>query len=96
MERTVIIYKYPLPIGEMVYGVDIPKGARVLSCGVDAKGEVVVWAEVDTDAPIEKRFFDIVPTGQQVSSTLLGRFIGTVSLNGAAIILHIYDDRKYP
>lgn len=78
------IYKYPLVITDQ-QTVVMPKSARLLSAAV-VRGEVVVYAMVDTDQPGDPRTFWIIGTGHDVPYHLyaeaITKFIGTVVVYG--------------
>jgi len=76
----ITIYKYP--IGK----VSMPKGAKVLT--VDVKvGEFYLWAEVDTDAPLEEREFHVYGTGYPLPDNRC--YIATVFEN--VFVWHVYE-----
>ena len=82
------IWKYPI---EVVYRQEIglPRGARVLSMQRHADG-LVVWAEVDPSAPVERRGVRVVGTGlpigewrsnaAHIGTAILGPFVWHVFL----------------
>lgn len=84
------IYKYTLqPKGIQL--LDLPKGAKILSCNVQQE-DVVIWALVD----LEETEIGIVevtafPTGQIVDPDRdMGVFLGTVLLNADRIVFHLF------
>lgn len=58
------IYKYPLPVQEK-YVIELPKDAIIIRCE-DVDGLFFLWAIVDTDAELEKRFLEFYKTGQEI------------------------------
>lgn len=58
----ITIYKYPLPINSTTH-ISMPAGAIVRHIGCDPAGEPCLWAEVDTDHPMENRIFHVMGTG---------------------------------
>lgn len=97
------IYKYSLDAlySESGWSRPMPKGARVLSAGVQ-NDEIVVWAIVDIDAGHVMRRFKVVPTGAGVNQrpeywTLVGvnhppeywAFIQTIFMG--PLVFHIFD-----
>lgn len=88
------IYRYHLGIDDRP-DARLPIGARVLSvAAARAEGSryLELWALVDPDADSEDRYFRIFGTGHPVDEDFLGRFIGTVSMAGGALIWHVFED----
>ena len=81
-----LIYKYMLD--RHMY-IDMPESATILSAQ-EQHGSVVLWAEVDPKADLERVHFDVITTGTEMSEIVDRAFIDTVQLQGGAIILHIY------
>ena len=83
------VYKYALDLmGDQP--VAMPRGARVLH--VDVQGDqVCLWALVDPTAPVESRHFSVVPTGARLLRSD-ATYIGTVLLDGGALVLHVFED----
>jgi hypothetical protein len=81
------IHKYEL-FPETV--LDIPRGATVLSVQVQRE-KPYLWAEVDTSNELTKRKFIGVGTGHTIPSEARLSFIGTVQLEGGALVFHIYE-----
>ena len=76
-----------LVTGPMV--IVMPKGAEILSAGVQRSDTLVVWAMVDPSAEqVEHKIF-VVWTGWDVDVRGLGRFIDTVHAIG--LVWHIFD-----
>ena len=86
------IWKFTLPVTDYPV-VSMPKGARVLSVGVQ-HGEVQVWALVDPEAPTELRRFMKIDTGQCMTEPCVERirFIGTVQMGD--LVWHIFDTQE--
>lgn len=76
------IHKYHLAIvGPGALHVKMPKDARLLHLG-SQHHMPMLWAEVDTDAPIEHRVFMIYGTGRECThnplfTTYIGTLVGT-------------------
>ena len=89
------IYKYD--ITESTTGLVSGPITKVLCTDVQ-KGRIVIWAEVDTDAP--ERFFQFFPIGTGWNLSNVGEdndcildthtYIGTIQLMGGSLIYHIY------
>lgn len=58
------IYKYTLD-GIHTTKVSMPKGANVTSFDVQ-NNQFCIWALVDTESPMEERYFTIVGTGWEL------------------------------
>lgn len=58
------IYKYELE-GRHVTMLKMPKGANVVSFDMQ-NGKYCIWAIVNTEAPMEERFFSVVGTGWEI------------------------------
>ena len=72
--------------------VDIPKGARLLSAGVQGS-EIVVWAEVNSSNDYEQRVLYACNTGAQLPPDRK-QFVGTVQVGGvedSPIVWHVYE-----
>lgn len=90
------IFKYRIPDGPGVRlpaPVMIPKGATVLSVGLQESAEdppaCVVWADVDLSAPsVPRRIFGLW-TGATPPAG--GRFVGTTTTAGGEYVVHVYD-----
>ena len=78
------IYKYPTG------SIQIPKGARVLTAGCQS-GEFYIWAEVDTEAPLEDRKFVVYGTGWEISEDKLS-YVSTVFEH--VFVWHVYEVLK--
>ena len=79
------IFKYPLTSSPIT--LSMPKGATILVAQAQ-NGIPTIWAEVDTDKPVETRTFVAQMTGQP----LPGRkkvFVGTVQIK--PFVYHIYE-----
>ena len=60
------IWKFYLPFKQGGDYVSMPVGAKVLSVGNDPQGQLCAWAEVDSDALKEQRFFVVIATGKEI------------------------------
>jgi hypothetical protein len=85
------IWKYPLEITDR-QTVQVPKGARPLSVGLDGDGQLCVWIRVKPNherGPQEDVAFNIFGTGDPIIGHP-GRFLGTVTApNG--LVWHIFE-----
>ncbi len=83
------VWKFVLRVDDVV-AVQMPAGARVLSCG-NQYGEVCVWAVVDVAAPLVERRFRIAGTGHPLTAADAGAFVGTVMLVSGTLVFHVFD-----
>ena len=67
----------------------LPAGAEILHVNTQ-KGNICIWAEVDTEAPAEERTFKIVGTGHAVPAGPR-KYLGTVKLQNDTFIFHVYE-----
>lgn len=65
----------------------VPFGAEVISCGLDAKDNMCVWAIVDPDAQYEE-IISILAWGTGWPLTFKGKFVGTVTK--ASYVWHVF------
>ena len=59
-----VIFKYQIPVKE-VFDIELPKDAQIIRVA-DLDGMFWLWAIVDTNAPMEKRFFRAFKTGAKI------------------------------
>lgn len=84
------VYKYSLQLGLGSQQVEMPHGANIVH--VHAQNErPVLWAEVNTSAPVVRRTFTVVSTGQDVP--VGWAYIGTVHIGWK--VWHVYEDVIY-
>jgi|SRR5580765_4324831 len=95
------IWKYPLELSnEQV--IDMPEAAQILTIErqgidgvtVDMKTDIVMWALVNTEAPIEKVLVEMFETGEELPS---GKrtYISTLQANDGAYIIHTFKRENY-
>lgn len=68
------IFKYVLT-NRHTTAVNLPKDSVVLHAALQGT-EICLWAKVDTDKPLEKRYFSVVGTGWDVEDNMC--YIGTI------------------
>lgn len=83
------IWKFPVAV-DVRPRLRMPKGARLLSFQVQ-DGKLCVWAEVDTEAEKETRYFAIHGTGHEMPREMgySDTYIGTVQISG--YVWHLYE-----
>lgn len=69
--------------------IEVPAGAELL-CAREQFEKICVWFRCDPAAPKEKRDIAIVGTGHAAPNGE-GRYIGTASLQGGALMFHVFE-----
>ena len=80
------IYKYKLD--SFGHKIKVPKGAKILSVGVQS-GDIFIWALVDRYAEPIYRKIMIYGTGHNADTAINEKFIGTVFIG--PLVFHIFD-----
>lgn len=80
------IYKYVLEVTDEQF-VKMPQGAKILTIQPQ-NGQLCMWAEVDTDAPIGERVIWCYGTGHSIPGWL-DAYIGT--FHNGLFVWHFYD-----
>jgi hypothetical protein len=88
-----VIYKYKLSDTIEEDGkIGLPRGAQVLSVGVQ-DDSIFIWAVVSPDETmIEVRTFYVLMTGQTMPEDIDVHFLGTVHLYSGKIVLHVFEE----
>lgn len=81
------VYKYSLSPALSNMPIEMPKGARVLYVAVQ-DGEPHVWAEVDTDASVERVSFVVYGTGHEITGW--AEYVGSFMLHGGRFVFHVW------
>lgn len=82
------IHKYELEITDH-QTLSMPLGATILSVDQQA-GTLYLWAEVDPTNPKSDRHFDVIGTGNPISTkAACRRFVGTVVIG--AFVWHVFE-----
>lgn len=82
------IWKIPFEIKEFQQ-LDIPRGAKKLHVGLDAKGLPAIWYEVNPEAEKRPVVFYVVGTGNVLSEDAV-EYMGTVVWKHTATVWHLY------
>ena len=69
-----VIYKYQMPVLEQ-FKMELPANAEIIRVD-DQDGMFWMWAVVNTNAPIEPRYFRAFKTGAEIPDHLELRYIG--------------------
>ncbi len=88
------IWKFEIGDGKSLAAM--PKGARVLSVGVQdcringvRNARIMVWAMIDPSAEIVQHRFPVYGTGHEIDAEDMGLFIGTVFTEH--LVCHVFD-----
>lgn len=76
----------------------MPNGAEILAVHVQ-KNEPCIWALVDSEQPLQARFFDIFGTGHMISpplETLERKYIGSFQLQQGQLVFHVFESIEKP
>lgn len=94
------IYKYvldtvPNVVGapKIPYQIELPQGAKVLSCGIQGGHSVCVWALVDPDVEEKvKTNFYVIGTGWPLSPELTEgwAFLNTIMVEDGVFVYHVF------
>jgi hypothetical protein len=88
------IWRFPIN-AEKQTEVEIPIDAVIL-CVQTKDGVPCIWAEVDIDAPKEKRTFEIFGTGHEIPFAHR-KYIGTFQVGSimGTLVFHVYERLKH-
>ena len=100
------VYKYVLDYcwnvvddPKIPYTIELPKGATVLSCGLQNKENVCIWAMVDPNQTemVEVEFY-IFGIGWPISDDIYNglRFIGTYMISDGMFVYHVFMKEPVP
>lgn len=77
--------------------VELPTGAQFLDVQVQNISDhgIMLWFLVDTEQPLEVRYFKIIGTGHEIITPLDRnfRYCGTVQQANGALVWHVFEDR---
>ena len=84
------IWKFPLEYSQH-NSLYIPRGAKILSCGIQ-NDQAVVWALVDPTAEKVIQVLKLFPTGQETDwlSNPNAEFIGTITFSNS-FVYHVFN-----
>lgn len=90
-----VIWKFPIPLGELVT-ISLPAATQVRLTGLDpATGEVTIWVELDPDAARVDRRFLVYGTGHPIKGD--GGYpwdIHVGSVIADPFVWHVYEKRS--
>lgn len=88
------IWKYPLNLTD-TQEVEIPQGAHILTVQRQGLGEgVMMWAIVNTEAPIELVVIETFGTGHSIENGERS-YIGTLQFMGGRLVVHFFKRENY-
>ena len=88
------IYKYDLDIHREVNELKLPLDAYILDVQWQY-GKPVLWAQVETTAPVVPRYILTGTTGNPLPTGFIGLLhIGTVQINNGSLVLHFFEGFK--
>jgi len=70
--------------------LELPEGAKFLHAASLERNEISLWFELDPNAPMERRLFYVVATGQAVPNDAGYKWLCTVIEKGVWV-WHIYE-----
>lgn len=83
------IFKYIIPVEDIVTELEIPLGGEILSC-LTQDDEVCIWVKVDPNARLVTRSFKTVGTGHQFRDEHT-HYIGTVLIFNGTLVFHLFE-----
>ena len=83
------IWKYNIRIDD-VQIIEMPKTARLLSVQIQHK-MVAIWVMVNPKLPMVNRIIKMAGTGHDMSSRIMGDFLGTIQIENGALVFHVFD-----
>jgi hypothetical protein len=89
------IFRYRIPVDDFPV-VDMPVGAEVLTVAASADDTTLLdmWAVVDPAAPVERRAFRVVGTGNPMPDDC-GRYVGTAVTGAVQVnarpVWHVFE-----
>ncbi len=82
------VYKYPIRIAD-VFSLELPRGAQLLDVQTQ-RGEPHLWALVDADAVLERRWFRLAGTGHDIPEAVKSH-AGSFQLQGGSLVFHVFE-----
>ena len=85
-----IIYKYQIEPSPTQINIEMPEGAKILSCGLDGFGVPCIWALVNPENEMVKKPVYCVGTGWNMSALDNCKFIGSMTDCGG-FVWHVFE-----
>lgn len=88
------IYKYPIVMSGM-QTLSMPGWCKPLCCQLQ-NGQPYLWVLVDSTYPDAMQTFHVFGTGHPIPESVVTGcdYVGTFQLNGGALVLHVFHERK--
>ena len=84
------IWKFTLQVQDDI-NIQMPEGATILDCQ-EQLNDVVLWAMVDSSAPLQIRRFRFFGTGQIIAlNNPEMSFVATVQLRNVHLVFHLFE-----
>ncbi len=86
------VHKYLLPPCTLGEGsnVNMPEGAQILTVSIKDRS-AFIWALVETDNPVDIRFFRVYATGQEIAKQETIKYIGTLFPHDGVYTYHVFE-----
>jgi hypothetical protein len=89
---SIKIYKYELPLTFDLIELELPSIMQIINVG-QMNERLFFWALVDIDSDLTKRYFKIVPTGDEITNPDSFYIIQTVIMpNG--YVWHVFEIKE--
>ena len=86
----ITVFKYKLKVNA-VNRVKMPMASRALDM-IAVRNDVYLFAEVDTEAALTERKFEVYGTGHELPPRYTNRsYVGTTTTNGGGVVWHGYE-----
>lgn len=85
------VWKYEVKATASSTAIEMPAGARIVHVehqNPDDRGTVTFWAEVDLEAKLESRVFQIYGTGHEIGDRCI--YLGTDCVT-PTLVWHLYE-----
>lgn len=70
--------------------IEMPRGAKILTTEMQ-HGHLRIWAMVDPSQDKVPRLIQIAGTGHDLSTRIMGEYIGSFQLDGGNLVFHVFD-----
>lgn len=87
---TQTIWKFDAGFPADSSDVEMPRGATILYVAVQ-QGHLRIWAMVDPRQDLVPRRINFAGTGHDLSTRIMGGYIGSFQLDGGQLVFHVFD-----
>lgn len=88
------IHKYPIP-AKGPFSLDLPKDAKILNAEVQGRQGPQMWVLADPEAPMKKRFFQVVGTDELIDIPVSRlEFVSTFQMNSGSLVFHLFEIKE--